>query len=182
MLTQTDTLAQYIDYLEILYQQPDINTETIMYHHFIYGLKLHLKKSLVLRQPDVFNLTVSYGKLKESLSSQSSYDEILKKFIQKELQGHQNNQSNSQMNNISQEKVRLKTEIKSLKQGKNSNNIFRTTMEHGRWAITANKTEEAKINRGTHLNMDTSSIPICKDHPVQHTVINTNQIEEVNNQ
>ena len=48
------------------------------------------------------------------------------------------------MNNISQEKVRLKTEIKSLKQGKNSNNIFRTTMEHGRWAITANKTEEAK--------------------------------------
>ena len=46
-LTQTGNLTQYIDQLEILCLQLDINTETKIYK-FIHGLKPHLKEPMVL--------------------------------------------------------------------------------------------------------------------------------------
>ena len=66
-------------------------------HHFIHGLKSHLKEALVLRQPDDYNTTVCFAKLKES-TSQTNFDEILKK-LGNELQ-HQQINSSAQVNNV----------------------------------------------------------------------------------
>ena len=123
-LTQTSTLTQYIDQLDVLCHQLAIDNEAKL-HCFINGLKPHLKEALVLRQPGDYNTAVSYAKLKESASSTASYEEILKL-----LQAQQKNQSQNQVNNVtytdpvqqSQEIAKLKAEIKQLKQERRTGN------------------------------------------------------------
>ena len=94
-------------------------------HHFIHGLKLHLKEALVLRQPGDYNMAISIAKLKK-LITQTKNDEILTK-LGKELQSQKIN-SSAQVNDIgyngpvqmSKEVEKLKAEIRQLKQEKNT--------------------------------------------------------------
>ena len=75
-------MTQYIDALETLRHQLGIDMQTKT-HHFINGLKPHLKEALVLRQPADYNTAVQYAKLKESMSATSFEDrfKLLKKVL-----------------------------------------------------------------------------------------------------
>ena len=94
-----------------------------------------LKEAVIPRRPAALNTAVSYAKLKESMSSQSGYDEILKKLTQIELQAQQKCYPANQVSNVSytdpvkqsQEIARLRAEIKQLKQAKyvGNNNMLR---------------------------------------------------------
>ena len=121
---QEDSLSKYIDELEQLCQELQIQANQKM-DHFINGLKPYLKEAMLMKQPKDYNAAVAFARLKDSTKPTHRYEEILSKLdkltsIQDEkrpTEEHKTTAALSYNNPVesTREIARLREEVRRLK-------------------------------------------------------------------